>query len=337
MPTLFRRSNGVFYIAYSIEGKRRWKSTRETQQHLAIKALLNFNKLLSSPTKKILLSKFMEEFLASATTNFSAGTVRIYKQSLSSFLSLTGDMWLGSVTPKHIDCFKTHRAKSVSPVTLNIELRTLKAAFYTAMRWKLVMENPFKHVPLLRVPEEQPMYLTKEGFQKLVSVISEKWFRDLVIVAAFTGLRRGELLNLRWKHIDFERRVIYINSDRTFRTKTGKRRTVPMNQEVVQILQNKIQYSQAEHVFSRNGMRLVESSISHKFKASINRANLDKQLRFHSLRHTFATWLVQSGVNIYEVQKLLGHSNIKITEVYSHLATGELHLSVDRIRFPISA
>ncbi|MBI5475218.1 MAG: tyrosine-type recombinase/integrase [Ignavibacteriales bacterium] len=58
---------------------------------------------------------------------------------------------------------------------------------------------------------------------------------------------------------------------------------------------------------------------------------LNSKLHFHSLRHTFATWLVQDGVNIYEVQKLLGHSNMKVIEVYSHLVTSKLHSAVNKI------
>src|SRR5208283_2564906 len=151
MPTLFRRENGVYYIVYSIDGKRKWKSTLSTEKHLAIKALMNFNKLLSNSSRRILLSRFIDDFLASATSNYSRGTIGIYKQSLTKFLSVIGDRWLGSITPKHIDIYKTERLKCLSNVTLNIELRTLRAAFYTAVRWKLLAENPFKELRLLRV------------------------------------------------------------------------------------------------------------------------------------------------------------------------------------------
>src|SRR5208283_5387324 len=81
MPTLFRRENGVYYIVYSIDGKRKWKSTLSTEKHLAIKALMNFNKLLSNSSRRILLSRFIEDFHASATSNYSRGTIGIYKQS----------------------------------------------------------------------------------------------------------------------------------------------------------------------------------------------------------------------------------------------------------------
>src|SRR5207247_656569 len=152
-------------IVYSLDGRRKWKSTGETRQSLALNALLKFEKLLSSPTRRTLLSEFIDDFLLSATTSYSAGTKGIYKQALSKFISTIGDMSLTSVTPKHIDKYKTDRLKNLSPVTLNIELRTLRAAFYTAVRWKLLVENPFKNVPLLRVADHQPLYLSKGDFQ----------------------------------------------------------------------------------------------------------------------------------------------------------------------------
>ena len=334
MPTLFKRENGIYYIAYSVEGKRKWKSTGETEKHLAISALLKFDKLLAQTSKRILLSKFIEEFLTSATTNYSTGTIGIYKQALTKFLAITGDRWLTSITAKHIDLFKTERLKGLSPISLNIELRTLRAALYTAARWKLLEENPFRQVQLMRVPDQQPLYFSKEEFQQLLAAIPEKWFRDLITVAVCTGLRRGELLNMLWKNIDFQRKVIYIQSTSDFRTKFGKRRTVPMNEDVVRILLGRFQNAKSDFVFARDGLRILESSVTHKFKTSVRKAGLNGRLHFHSLRHTFATWLVQDGVNIYEVQKLLGHSSIKITEVYSHLAASELHWSVDKIKMP---
>jgi integrase len=102
------------------------------------------------------------------------------------------------------------RAKKVSPVTVNIELRMLRVAFYRAERWKLLSENPFKRVRLVRIPEQQPTYLTKEDFQKLMALVTEDWLKDMLVVAVATGMRRGEILNLTWESIDLERRIILV-------------------------------------------------------------------------------------------------------------------------------
>lgn len=337
MPFLFRRSNGVYYIAYDVDGKRKWKSTSERRKSEAVKVLVRLELGVQPQTHRVLLSRFIEEFLSSATASYSAGTIGIYKQALTRFLAVTGDRWVYSVTAKHIDLYKVARLKTLSPVTLNIELRTLRAAFNTALRWKLLTENPFRNVPLIRIPDQQPLHLTQEDFRKLLSVITEGWFKDLITVAVYTGLRRGELLNLQWKDVNFERKIICIQSSSDFRTKFGKRRIVPMNADVEKILRGRRQAARLEYVFARCGRRLLDSSVTHKFKAAVRKAGLNPDLHLHSLRHTFATWLVQNRISIYEVQKLLGHSSLKITEVYSHLLPEELHGTVNKIVLPESA
>jgi site-specific recombinase XerD len=87
------------------------------------------------------------------------------------------------------------------------------------------------------------------------------------------------------------------------------------------------------NVFARSGNRLSQSYVEHKFKQYVRWAGLNDDLKFHSLRHTFATWVVQNGASIYEVQKLLGHSDIKTTQIYAHLMASELHSTVNRISF----
>lgn len=105
-----------------------------------------------------------------------------------------------------------------------------------------------------------------------------------------------------------------------------------MSEPVLQILWPKAQRSLSDHVFTLKGRRISEDWLTHRFKSYIRKAGLNPRLHFHSLRHTFATWLVQEGVSIYEVQKLLGHSSISVTQVYSHLPASELHGAVNKIQ-----
>ncbi len=336
MPSLFKRSNGVYYICYEEDGKRRWRSTGQTIKPAALKELIAFQ---TSPRKlpsRITLQSFIEEFLAYGKITFAPKTVEIYDRALHKLLSFAGNKVLSSVIPRDVDLYRAHRLSEVSPTSVNIDLRTLRAAFYTAVRWKLIPENPFKKVPFVRIPDRQPAYLTKEDFEGLLPLVSERWLRELIIASVSTGMRRGELLNLRWKDLDFERRLINIQSSDIFRTKGGKRRSVPMNDIVSQILWEKAQRSLGEYVFTLHGRKIDGNWVTCKFRRYIRRAGLNPKLHFHSLRHTFATWLVQGGVSIYEIQKLLGHSNIAVTQIYSHLTSSELHDAVNKISVPLN-
>ena len=154
------------------------------------------------------------------------------------------------------------------------------------------------------------------------------------MTAAMTGLRRGEILNLKWSDIDFNRSLIHVESSDTFRTKAGKRRSLPMHDVVKQILLNRSVKTQSEFVFDSGGSPIHGDWVTKLTKRCVRLAGLNPKLHFHSIRHTFATWLVQAGVSIYEVQKLLGHSSVSVTQVYSHLAASELQDAIGKISLP---
>lgn len=337
MATLFRRSNGTYYILYEEAGKRRWKSTGASRHNDAIKALLAFEAKESSnvdPSPKnpqTTLKEFISDFIPYAKVTFSAKTVEIYAHTFERLLAFAGDKPLQSFTPRDGDAFRTHRIASLSPISVNIEIRTLRAAFATAMRWKLITENPWKSVAMVRIPDQQPLYMSKKDFSRFLATIREPWFKDLILVAVLTGLRRGELLNLQWNDVDFGNRLLHVQSSIFFKTKGGRRRAVPMNEMVFSVLWRRAQSNVDRGVFLVKGRTIRGDLIVHKFKRYVREAGLDPKLHFHSLRHTFATWLVQEGISIYEVQKLLGHSNITVTQVYAHLASQELHRAVDKI------
>ncbi|MEX2191581.1 MAG: site-specific integrase, partial [Bacteroidota bacterium] len=137
--------------------------------------------------------------------------------------------------------------------------------------------------------------------------------------------------NLKWKDVDLERRLIRVSNSETFTTKTGKTRTVPMNERVYVLLKDRNTHMHEEHVFTFEGKPIRPDFLSRKFRFCIRKSGLPRALHFHSLRHTFATWLVQGSVSIYEVQKLLGHSSLAVTQIYSHLAASELHNAVNKL------
>ena len=334
--SLFKRSNGIYYICYDENGTRKWKSTGQTRLADALHELAQFTRLPKEYKPRDTLQSFSKDFLARNQVSYSAKTLDMYERSLNLLVQLVGNKLLSSLSAKEVDLYRSRRAIGHSPTTVNIELRCLRAAFSTTVRWKLIPENPFKGVPLLRVPDQLPTYFTKEEFQKFIAAITEQWFKDLVIVAVSTGMRRGELLSLRWQDVDFGRRILHIRSSEVFKTKAGKRRAMPMNEPVIQVLGRRALPPATEYVFTSDGRRILEDVATKKFKHYVRASGINPQLHLHSLRHTFATWLVQDSVSIYEIQKVLGHSNISVTQVYSHLAASELHSAVGKISFALN-
>lgn len=287
----------------------------------------------AGPGPKMLLSEFIEYFVDLSKHDLRSTTVdRVYRPSFKSLLAICGDKALASYNIRDVETYKSKRLDTCSPVTFNIAFRTLKAAFNRAVRWELIKENPFSKSKQVRVPEKPFVHFTRDEFVRFIASVNEPVLKDLFCFAVLTGMRQGEIVNLQWSNIDFDQKLIRITNQDGFLTKTGRSRSVPMNNDVFELLKRlKSQVTEDANVFVREGEKLKQSYVEHKFKQYVRAAGLRDDLKFHSLRHTFATWLVQSGASIYEIQKLLGHSDIKTTQIYAHLAASELHATVNRI------
>src|SRR5262249_35051665 len=156
--------------------------------------------------------------------------------------------------------------------------------------------------------------LTEEEETRLLAVCPS-WLRELLLFALHSGMRLGEILALTWIGVDLFRKTVTV-----FRSKNGERRTVPVNQTVMTVLKEKgkVRRVNTELVFpSRTGTRIDANHLRRAFRAATTRAGL-QDFHFHDLRHTFATRLVQSGVDLYKVQRLLGHKSPMMTQRYAH-------------------
>ena len=210
------KRNGIYCLWYTDEaGRKRKVSTRCKRKSEALEFLQSFKAGEQAPKSlRMLLSEFTAELLSFVQANLAAKTLPIYQRVLKHLLALAGDIALTSLNAQHFDKYKTARLKTVSPITVNIELRALKAALNTAVRWRIVDKNPFERLQNARVPEEAPAYFAKADFLKLFSTIKESWLRDIVLFAALTGMRRGEIVNLRWCDVDLTRRMVVRLNDK---------------------------------------------------------------------------------------------------------------------------
>jgi len=149
-------------------------------------------------------------------------------------------------------------------------------------------------------------------------------------------MRAGELVNLKWSWIDLEEGIITVRNTETFRTKSGNERIIPIN-DTLKIVLNKrfpkiIDISKDEYVFTKiKGIRLNVDFVSKNFKKISRKLNLNEDYHLHTIRHTFASNLVQRGVDLYTVKELLGHSDLKTTQIYSHLKRSNLIEAVTKL------
>jgi integrase len=191
----------------------------------------------------------------------------------------------------------------------------MKKAFNLAIKeWEWIEKNPVAKVSMEEENNRRDRWLTTEEEEKLLKVCPS-WLRELVIFALNTGMRLGEIISLEWKGVDLFRKTVTVS-----KSKNKEPRTIPINETVFEMLKNnaKVKSIKTNLVFyTDNHTMLLETSVDHTFKTALQKVGI-KDFQFHDLRLTFATRLVQSGKDLYKVQKLLGHKTSMMTERYAH-------------------
>jgi site-specific recombinase XerD len=329
--TLFRRSNGIWYVIFTEDDHRVWRSTKCHLKRDALKALTTFKHSIRDRGPSILFSSFTKEFLTYARTTLRPSTIAGYEQGFKDFLRLAGDLRLHSVTPREIERFLAAKITQTSEWTARKDYAVLASAFETARRWKLISENPWRSVRKPRLRQVLPTFFSVAEFQILLTVIRDEQFRDLCILAIFTGMRMGELCALEWSDIDLERKTILVQNKEGFLTKNSRNRIVPLSEVAVSLLRGRAIQPTSSRVFQRKGEKLTKNYVSKVFKYYVRKAKLNDRLHFHSLRHSAGSLMVQAGVPIYAVQRILGHVSIATTQIYAHLQTENLHSEVNKI------
>ena len=192
---------------------------------------------------------------------------------------------------------------------MNRELALCKSAFNLARLWKWSQSNPFT---LVRFEKEQGRErVLSHGEEDRLLEVCQEWLREIVIFALDTGCREGEILNLEWLDIDMEDRVITV-----LQGKTGYPKVIPMTERVYGLLCSEVE--RAGLVFpTSNSTPFSASNMLRSFRIACNKSGISG-LRFHDLRHTYASRLVRAGVDIYTVGKLLGHRSPLTTSRYAH-------------------
>jgi site-specific recombinase XerD len=178
-----------------------------------------------------------------------------------------------------------------------------------------------------------PIFITKGEFQKIFDNTKYSFLQDVFITAFYTGMRLGELLNMNWTWVDFKQSLITVKNSNGFTTKSKKERIIPIHQRVGDILYRRhTPTGKSSFVFYRDGgIKLNGDFVSKQFKRAVRQAGLNDDIHFHTLRHSFASNLVQSGASLYVVKELLGQQDYTTTQIYSHLDNGSLSQAIKKL------
>ncbi len=243
-----------------------------------------------------------------------------------------------TLTVQQIRSYIAHRRETVRAATVNRELALLSAAINTCNHefgWQL--PNPVAG-RRLKEPEGRARWLSPEEADHLIETARSEpkapHLADFLILALHTGCRSGELLGLEWTRVDLPNRLLYLEGQHT---KSGKRRSIPLNQKAYDALIRRARLRSTECPESRwvfcdeTGRRI--RSVKRSFATACRRTHI-ADLCTHDLRHTCAAWLVSAGVPLTTVRDLLGHHSIIMTERYAHLAPEHVRNAVAVLESP---
>lgn len=337
---LFKRKDSPYWwISFCYKGKQYRISTETTDKRFAEKI---YAKVVSEiiegkwfdreKSEYLTFDIMMEKFMKEHAPMVSQSMQERYKHALKKLMAYFKDIRIKDITPALINEYIQWRlSQGVKNATVNRELAMLSKAFNLAVKkWQWCKSNPLSSIG--KLPENNTIvrWLTEEEQDKLLK--SAEFYlhgqlKDIIIVAIYTGMRESEILSLTWKDIDFFKQTITVR-----KSKNKEQRTIPMHQRVAELLKIKTKNPfQSIYIFSTSkGTPIKRRTLIDAFQKAVKKAKI-KDFRFHDLRHTFATRLVQQGVDLYTVAKLLGHKTISVTTKYAHHSVDSLRKAIEKI------
>jgi integrase len=294
------------------------------------------------------LSEAIQAFLVEKKESVRESTVQGYKSKLEHFERdyTPPGLMLQDVGEEHVRGYvnATKRSPKKGPIkesTKAMRYRHARAFFNWCVDTGRLEASPVDSVNKPKVGKKQAPFLKPEDVDTLLRTIDahaelrrgepgpqphDEWLKDMIVVGVGTGLRRAELLNLRWADIDLDDGMLYVRNRNSFTTKSGHERPVPLRGDALERLRqmrDRAGSTSDTPVFlDSRDLPPKPDRVSKRFKFYVRKAKLPERerLSFHNLRHTTGSWLAMQGVPMRIIQQILGHSTIQVTERYSHLS-----------------
>ena len=239
------------------------------------------------------------------------------KYTVESIKKYFGKIPLSCITTEQVQEFYNQRMAETSPSTANRHFTTLRAIINKMIQLKKYRgENPCVGVKKQKDNPARTNFLKEEEIAILLPLVPKR-SRFLVAFAIATGMRRGEILRLDWRDLDLHNGIIHI-----YESKLGYQREVPMIKSLYDTL------THLEHPINGTVFDISVKQLEADFKQAVTRAGLPK-IRFHDLRHTFASHFMMRGGSLTDLQRILGHSDLKMTQRYAHFSPMYLRKSIE--------
>lgn len=324
MPNIYTRDrSSVLWVRYTnLDGKSVRQSAGTTDP---VEAQAFLDKITGGA---ITYRRAVEHFFKMKERILKPTTLRGYRFSVRALDGTFGDKFLADIVVDDLKRYVAHRREEVTDASVKRDLAFLSSVITTAQETLIGAPD----VNMVRVfskrhlkEARRQVWLTKAEFNRLEGACFEEVHRLILRTAVETGLRHGELLTLRRDWIDWDEGYIQVSAAET---KTNQYRMVPLRQPLLGDLKDFCSRHTGNSVFVQGPKDKPFTSFQGFFDNARTRARL-KNLRFHDLRHTFASWYVQNGGDIMQLKSVLGHASIQSVMGYAHMHTkhtgGDIH------------
>jgi len=326
MARIFKRSD-KWYVDYTYKGKRYRQSVGKDKKtaDLIIKdieiKIAKGEYLGITGQSQILFEDFTSEYLDYAKVNKAHSTYNADCDRLNAnLLPYFSRRCLHEIHNSMIEEFKNMRISKVKGATVNRDLALLKHIYTKAIDWGYVTSNPVKKVKFFKESQGRTRFLNNQEIASLHNECSGI-LKSLVMTALYTGMRRGEILKLKWQDVDIINRIITV----TF-TKNNQVRNIPIANVLFDELMQLPRHS--EYVFSNPDGSIYKPR--KRFETALRRAKLSG-VCWYTLRHTFASILVMNGTDLRTVAELLGDKTLQMVMRYSHLSRNHLRDAIGKL------
>lgn len=248
------------------------------------------------------------------------------------------DKLLHMITPLELEDLKTSLVKKgLAPASVRLILGNIRRVYNKMTEWDLYSgPKPMDKVKMPKVDNARDRFLSADEAKTLLAAVkkrSQAW-HDISLISLHTGMRLSEVLGLRPQDVDLKNKLIHLDG------KTG-RRSVPMNEVLSDALERVMEKQINSPLLfpSRKGTQLPPHSATNSFAravadAKLNPPNVDRRHKvvFHTLRHTYCSWLAMEGVPLYVIGEMVGHSSTEMTKRYSHLCPDKKNQTVNLVQ-----
>lgn len=317
-----------FYHIYFRDASGRMK-TISTKKGTKREAMMVLNEMESkqiprSKLPQITFNDFVNRYMEFARINRSPTYVEQFKYAFRELKIEVKNKLLSEINHNDIEKMVNRRRVEGKNTSTNTFITCIKSAFNRAIDWGLLETNPAVKIKKKKLPKNHPIFITEEEFIKLIELEKNRLAKSAYIIAFNSGCWISELLNIRWEDVDLANNKICIRNHQHHTTKSMLQRDIPMHpkvRETIEALPRINEFILQNHYNRRR--------LSGKFKEIVRKcSDINQEMRYHDLRHSFASNLVRKGISLYIVRQLLGHSDSSITQIYSHLKNESLNEAV---------